>query len=214
MRARLALAALAVPVLGACTTVEPYDYSLFEAHHPRSVLVLPPLDDTLEVDAVYAYLSTVTRPLAERGYYVFPVAVVDRMLRDNGLSGPGEMHQAPLDRLREVFGADAVLYVTLKDWGTAYRVIDSATEVTVEAHLVDTASGTEIWAGQHTATYRSSSGDGSILGMLIGAVVNQIASSVSDPSVGVARDCNQALFCDETRGFLLGPYHPEYVGGP
>src|SRR5688572_32893350 len=148
--------------LSACASAEPYDYSLFHAHHPRSVLVLPPLDNAMEVDATYAYLSTVTEPLAERGYYVFPVAVVDRMLRDNGLSGPGEMHQAPLDRLREVFGADAVLYLTLKDWGTAYRVIDSATEVTVDAHLVDTATGTEIWAGEHTATYRSSSGDGSI----------------------------------------------------
>jgi hypothetical protein len=211
MRTLLALFALA---LGACASVEPYDYTLFEAHRPRSVLVLPPLDNSMEVEAAYAYLATVTRPLAERGYYVFPVAVVDRMLRDNGLTGPGEMHQAPLDRLREVFGADAVLYVTLKDWGTSYRVLDSTTEVSVEAHLVDTASGAEIWAGEHTAEYRASSGDGSLLGALIGAAINQIASSVSDPSAEVARDCNRALFCNETRGLLLGPYHPEYVGGP
>ncbi|HEX6884177.1 MAG TPA: GNA1162 family protein [Planctomycetota bacterium] len=214
MRTPCVLAPLVALVLGACTTVEPYDYTLFEAHRPRSVLVLPPLDQSMEVEASYAYLATITRPLAERGYYVFPVAVVDRMLRDNGLSVPGEMHQAPLERLRDVFGADAVLYVTLKDWGTSFRVLDSATEVTVEAHLVDTASGTEIWAGEHTAEYHSGSGGGSILGALIGAVVNQIATSISDPSAQVARECNQELFCDERRGLLLGPHHPEYVGGP
>ena len=214
----MSLRALLVAVLGlglgACASTEPYDYALFEAHRPRSILVLPPLDNSMEVEAAYAYLSTVTRPLAERGYYVFPVAVVDRVLRDNGLTGPGEMHQAPLDRLRDVFGADAILYVTLKDWGTAYHVIDSSTEVTVEAHLVDAASGTEIWSGEHTAEYRASSGDGSILGALIGAAINQIASSVSDPSVDLARDCNQGLFCNEQRGLLLGARHPEFKAGP
>lgn len=201
----------ALLLLGACQTPTPYDYSLFLAHPPRSVLVLPPLDNTLEVDASYAYLSTVTQPLAERGYYVFPVAVVDRMLRDNGLGGPGEMHTAPLERLRDVFGADAVLYITLHDWGTAYRVLDSSTEVTAEAHLVDTATGTEIWSGKHTAVLSSnSSGDGSLLGMLVGAVVNQVMTSVSDPSTDVARDCNQTLFCNGHSGLLVGPYHEDY----
>lgn len=211
MSARLLVLAAVALTLGACETVEPYDYSLYHAHMPRSVIVLPPLDNTMEVEATYAYLSTVTQPLAEQGYYVFPVAVVDRMLRDNGLTGPAEMHGAPIDRLREVFGADAVLYVTLHDWGTAYRVLDSATEVTVEAHLVDLHSGTEIWGGTHTATVSSSSGSGDLIGMLVGAVVNQIASSVSDPSVDVARDCNNALFCNKTNGMLVGPLHPEYV---
>jgi hypothetical protein len=203
----LALAALAMT---ACTTVEPYDYTAFHAHQPRSVLVLPPLDNTMEVDAAYAYLSTVTQPLAERGYYVFPVAVVDRMLRDNGLPGPGEMHQVPLARLGEVFGADAVLFITLEDWGTAYRVLDSATEVTAQARLVDVATGIEIWNGRHTAVYSSSSGAGSLTEMLVGALVNQVMSSVVDPSLDVARQCNQGLFCTEKRGLLLGPRHEDF----
>jgi hypothetical protein len=196
--------------LGACASTEPYDHSLFLAHEPRSVLVLPPLDNSMEVDAGYAYLSTVTRPLAERGYYVFPVAVVDRLMRDNGLMTAADMQTAPLDKLREVFDPDAVLYITLHDWGTAYRVLDSATEVTVEAHMVDVETGTEIWGGQRTAVMSSSSGQSDILGMLVGAVVNQIATSVSDPSLDVARDCNQKLFCNDYDGLLLGARHPEY----
>jgi len=201
-------------LLGACATPAPYDYSAFHAHRPRSLLVLPPLDDSMEVQATYAYLSTVTEPLAERGYYVFPVAVVDRLLRDNGLSGPSEMRQAPLDRIRDIFGADAVLYITLKDWGTAYRVIDSATEVTVEAELVDVASGTVLWSGEHSAVASSSSGQSSLFGMLVTAVVNQVTTSVSDPSFDVARSCNQELFWDDRYGLPLGPHNPEYVGGP
>jgi hypothetical protein len=84
---------------------------------------------------------------------VFPVAVVDRMLRDNGLPGPDEMQAVPLERLGEIFGADAVLYITLTDWGTRYQVLSSVTTVSAEAHLVDVASGQEIWRGQHTAAY-------------------------------------------------------------
>ena len=210
MKTRVLLLAAVLAGASACQTSPPYDYTLFHAHHPRSVLVLPPLDSTPEVDAAYAYLSTVTQPLAERGYYVFPVAVVDRMLRDNGLPGPGEMHQVPLQRLGEVFGADAVLYITLTDWGTSYRVLDSSTEVTAEAHLVDVASGQEIWRGQKTAAYSSSSGQGDLIGMLVGALVNQVASSVSDPSLDVARDCNDALFCNGHDGLLYGPYSKDY----
>lgn len=196
--------------LGACATPAPYDYTLFRAHQPRSVLVLPPLDNTMEVDAAYAYLSTVTQPLAEQGYYVFPVAVVDRMLRDNGLPGPGEMHLVPLQQLGQVFGCDAVLYITLTDWGTAYRVLDSATEVSAEARMVDVATGTEIWRGQHSAVLSSSSGQSDLFGMLASALVNQVMTSVSDPSRDVARDCNAGLFCNGHDGLLIGPYHEDF----
>jgi len=195
--------------LAACASTEPYDYSALLAHMPRSVLVLPPLDDTVEVEATYGYLSTVTRPLAERGYYVFPVAVVDRLLRDNGLTDPAAMHAAPLERIRDIFGADAVLYLTVQDWGTSYQVLSSATEVTVEAHMVDVATGTEIWSGTDSAVQSSSAGSSDLVGMLVGALVNQVATSISDPSTGVARACNQELFCDED-GLLVGPLSPDY----
>src|SRR5262245_37432690 len=176
-------APLLVLALSACASAEPFDYSLFHAHQPRSVLILPPLDNSMEVEAAYAYLSTLTEPIAERGYYVFPVAVVDGLLRDNGLPGPGGMHQAPLQRLGEVFGADAVLCIALPDGGTHDHVIDSTTPLTDEASLVDVASATEIWHGKNSAAYSSSSGGGGIADMLVGALVNQVMSSVYDPSL-------------------------------
>lgn len=202
--------ALALALLGACKSAQPYDYTLFRAHPPRSILVLPPLDNTLEVDAAYAYLSTVTLPLAERGYYVFPVAVVARMLRDNGLPGPAEMQTIDLARVREIFGADAILYIALEDWGTAYRVLDSSTEVSAEARLVDVATGTEIWRGKHKAVRSSSAGQSGLAGMLVGALVNQLATSISDPSRDVAATCNAGLFCNARAGLLPGPYHPDH----
>ncbi len=206
-----ALAAFLLAALPcACQAPQPYDYSLFREHPPRSLLVLPPLDNTMEVDATYAYLSTVTMPLAERGYYVFPVAVVDRILRDNGLPTPAEMHAVSLAKISEIFGADAVLYITLGDWGTSYQVIDSSTTVSADARLVDVRTGTEIWRGSNETVQSSNSGSGSLVDMLASALVNQVATSVSDPSRDVARECNDGLFCNEHSGLLYGPYSEDY----
>ncbi len=192
-----------------CRTVGRFDYTLFNQHAPHSILVLPPLDDTMELDASYAYLATVTHPLAERGYYVFPAAVVARMMRENGLPGPAEMHAVSLSKIDEIFGANAVLYLTLSDWGTSYSVLDSATRVTVHGRLVDVKTGMEIWSGDATAVQSSSSGEGSLAGMLAAAIVNQVMTSGVDQSEDVARQANGSLFT-ERRGLPLGPYHPDF----
>ncbi len=206
------LLALALAALTSCaSTRPPHDYGAFLAHSPRSILVLPPLDTTTEVDGPYEWLATVTRPLAERGYYVFPVAMVDGILKENGLPTPGEMHMVSPAKLHEVFGADAVLYVTITRWGTSYQVINSATEVAIECRLVDLRDGVELWRGSGAARSDSSQGQSSGLGMLVSAVVGQIASSMGNPSRQLAPRLNQTVFHADHDGLLLGPYHPNHA---
>ena len=209
MRGAIALGALALA--WGCATPEPYDYTAFVAHQPRSILVLPPLDETVEVGASYAYLSTVTRPLAEQGYYVFPVALVDRVLRENGLPEPFEQHQADPAKLEEIFGADSVLYLTLSGWGTSYQVLQSVTEVTLGGELVDLGTGTGLWGGSTVARVGSGDGGGGLVGMLVSAAVTQVASSFADRSRDVARMANGQLFLNDHSGLLVGPLHPEYA---
>ena len=131
--ARAGIAALVALGLTGCAA-KPYDYTNFRAHPPRSILVLPPLNESTAVEATWGYLSTVTRPLAERGYYVFPVAVVDQFLKDNGLPTAGEMHQVPLEKAREILGADAVLFITVEQYGSKYQVLNSSTIVAASGH--------------------------------------------------------------------------------
>ena len=200
---------LAIAALSGCTSVDTYDYGLFLESDPVSILVLPPLDHSPEAGASLGCLSTVTRPLAERGYYVFPVALVDRMMRDNGLPTPYEMHSVSLSKLNEVFGADAVLYLTVEDWGTSYRILSSVTTVQITGRLVDTRSGEVIWAGGGSAR-RGSSGGGHLIGALVSAVVRQVATSISDPSRDVSRAASGSMIRSSHRGFLYGPYHPRY----
>lgn len=200
-----------VLVLGGCATQQPYDYSNYRAHPPRSILVLPPLNESTAVEGTYSYLSTVTQPLAELGYYVFPVAVIDQYLKANGMPTAGEMQQIPLAKVAEIIGADAVLYVDLKQYGSKFQLVSSNAVVTVAAKLVDTRSATVLWEGSATAQSNSNSSGGNFLAELIAAAITQVINSKKDISHGVSRLANTQLFYQEKRGLPYGPYSPKYL---
>ena len=185
-----------------------YDYTNYRAHPPRSILVLPPVNEGTDIRATYGYLSTVTRPIAELGYYVFPVALVDQLLKENGMPTPGEMVQVPLDKVREIVGADAVLYITLKQYGTRFQLLASTTVVVADARLVDTRTGTVLWRGRLAAEEGSAS-TGNILSDVVGALLTQTINQSTDRARGVAERAN-AQFATKDRGLLHGPYSPQY----
>jgi len=70
-----------------------------------------------------------------------------------------------------------------------------------------TSCNREIWSGSATAAEDSGSGQSDLVGMLVGAVVNQITTEVHDPSRGLSADASWSLFGDRHSGLLYGPYH-------
>ena len=206
-----ALLGAALLGLGGCVTPPaPYDYTAFQQSPPRSILILPPINESVAVEATYSYLSTVTRPVAELGYYVFPVAVVDQLMKENGMPDAAEMHQVSLDKVREITGADAVLYPVLHAYGSKYVIFDSTTTVSVSARLVDTRSGRLLWEGQAVVAQGNNGGNqGGLLGQLVGALVAQVINSKTDPAHQVSRMANFQLFQTAGRGLPFGPYHSD-----
>lgn len=211
MKIKTGVAALVLAlVIGGCATT-PYNYDNYRAHFPRSILVLPPLNESTDIKGTYSYLSTVTYPIAEMGYYVYPVVVVDQMLKENGLPTPGEMHAAPLSKIKKVFGADAVLYITLKEYGTKFQVFASVTRVTAYAKLVDATTETVLWEGMLAAQDDGGQNNqnAGLLGALINAAIRQAINSSVDHGRSVSRIANNQLMF-ENRGLLYGPYHPKH----
>jgi hypothetical protein len=200
-------ALIGLQALTGCVTSKPFDYTNFNAHPPRSILVLPPLNEGTDIRGSYSYLSTVTRPLAELGYYVFPVVEIDELMKENGLPTAGEMNQVPLKKIGEIIGADSVLYVVIKKYGSKYEVISSVTTVSAEAKLVDVKSGLTIWEG--LATIQQSSSSGNIFADLIAAAVVQGINSETDPAHDIATTVNYQLFTPKGHGLLYGPYYPK-----
>ena len=194
--------------LAGCVT-KPYDYTNLRAYPPRSIVVLPPLNQSTDVKGTYSYLSTVTRPLAEMGYYVFPVTEVDQLMKENGLPTAGEMHQVPLNKIGEIIGADSVLYVTLKKYGSKYEVISSVTTVSANAKLVDVKTGLTLWEGSAVAQQSSGDSGGGIIGALITAAVTQAVNSATDPAHDVSSMANFQLFTPKNHGLLHGLYFPK-----
>ncbi len=196
-------------ILSGCASQQPYDYSNLRAAAPRSILVLPPINQSTEIAGTYGYLSTVTQPLAELGYYVFPVAVVDQFLKENGMPTAGEMHQVPLGKVLEVIGADAVMLVTLKQYGSKFQLIASVTTVSAEATLVDVRTGTQLWQGRATVQ-QSPNSSGNVFADLIAAAITQVINSKTDPAHVVSRTVNAQMFTTAGSGLLYGPYNPRY----
>ena len=198
-------------LLTGCASVEPYNYGALKQAAPRSILVLPPMNSSIEVSAPYTYLSTVTKPLAEKGYYVFPVAVVDTFLKENGLPTPAEMNDIALDKIDEIIGADAVLYVDIQDWGQKFQILSSVTVVQGNVRLVSVKTGELLWAAPINAEYNPNNNNsgGGLLGALVVAVVSQIAGELSDNTPLVARMANNLAFNSAKRGLLNGPYKIE-----
>ena len=201
--------ALAVLLLGGCAAAR-RDYGAFYAHEPRSILVVPVLNETSEVSASAVFLTTVTVPLAERGYYVFPVYLTDALLRDLGLPEAGLVHQLPMERFRDLFGADAVLFVTIKDWSTKYVVVQSSTVVRVDYVLRDTRTGTDLW--QHTEVVSQDSGQSQDpIAMLVSALVHYVVSEMTQVDFRpLAVRANTLAFTTPGAGLPAGPRHPEH----
>ncbi len=196
-------------IITGCASAPPYDYSALKEEAPRSILVIPPLNNSVEVSASYSYLSTISEPLAEKGYYVFPVSLIDSFLKENGLPTPVEMNSIPLDKIKQHIGADAVLYVTVEDWGQKYVLLSSYTITKGSIKLVSTNTGNTLWHAPFEAQVSSDSGGNGLVGALVSAVVNQIAGSINDRTPGVARLANNRAIFSKKRGLLVGPYAPQ-----
>jgi len=188
------------------------DYTAYRESKPHSILVLPPLNNSPDVRATYSVLSTVTMPLAEAGYYVFPVALVDQTFRENGLLNPGEMHQVPLNKLEEIFGADAILYITVTQYGAVYQLLGSEIRVTANAKLVDNRNGQLLWSGAATASDSEGGNNGGsgLVGALIYAVVKQVVGNIGDQGHPIARRTSARLLQVGPNGLLYGPRSPLY----
>jgi hypothetical protein len=92
-------------------------------------------------------LSQVTRPLAESGYCVVPIAVMDEAFKQNGLDTPEDIHEVTPAKLRDIFGDDAALYMTVTQYGSKYVVVSSSVTVAVDAKLIDLRTGSTLRTG-------------------------------------------------------------------
>lgn len=194
--------ALAALLAGCAGQQVKTDLSAFNAARPRSILVVPAANKSLDVDAPNYLLTTLTMPLAEKGYYVFPVHTAKTVLEQEGFFDGDQVQKQAPDMLAKLFGADAVLFVTINRWDARYAVLSTTVTVDFDYRLVY-KDGTEIWKANQKMEYSpQQQGSNGVLGRLISAALERARPSY----MPLAQTANaQALMLGPT-AIPNGPY--------
>jgi hypothetical protein len=203
---------LLIFVMAGCATTTPKDYSALRMSKPKSILVVPVVNRSIDVDAPDYFLTTISRPLAERGYYVYPVHAVKRVMEDEGLADADMVHDADPTRLAELFGADSILYIVIEEWDAKYVVLSATVVVTFSYRLVEGSTGNTLWASQETMSYSSgSSSSGFIIADLIANAVSAAVTRAAPNYIPLARTANWNAIHEKGQGLPTGPHHPSYL---
>jgi hypothetical protein len=153
------------------------------------------------------FLSTMTLPLAEKGYYVFPVHMVKRILEDDGLSDADLVHGAPAEKLGSLFGSDAILYVTIESWDAKYFILSTTVTVQLSYRLKDGRSGETLWGHRQRMVYSpQNSSTGNPLADLLVMAVNAAVTKMAPNYMPLARQANAISFAYPGPGIPPGPY--------
>lgn len=209
---RKVLAASAAFTLAACGGVQvaPKDYSTFAAEAPRSILVVPVVNHTNEVEAANLFLTTLAVPLAERGFYTFPTNATRRLMEAEGLGDAGLVHETPTSTLANIFGADAVLYVEILKWESDYNIVNSAVKTEMLYTLKSGKSDVVLWQDQQEYEHRTSANTGNFLANLIANAVTAALDSTRSDYTPVAMSANVFVMTPQGNGLPFGPYSTAY----
>lgn len=210
----LSASCIAFAFVGGCATQpDQFDYTAFREEAPRSILVLPALNNTLNVNAPDFFLSTLSVPLSQRGYYAFPAHMVKRTLEENGLSDTGLVYQAETVRLGELFGCDAALYVQIQRWESQYVLLATQTSVEFDYALRSCETGDLLWTNSAQLTYSpQSSSTGNPMADLLAQAVTAAVEKAAPNYMPLARQANNLAMGTPGVGLPAGPYLPEIYG--
>ncbi|WP_422448547.1 MULTISPECIES: DUF799 domain-containing protein [unclassified Endozoicomonas] len=203
------LTILGVSLLAGCAAQAPkVDFSAFQQANPSSLLVVPVVNESVDVDAPNYFLSTISVPLAEKGYYVFPVNTVKTVLEGEGLYDADLVHSADPVQLGNMFGADAILYVTINKWDAQYIVLSTTVTVSFTYRIVSGKTGEELWTANKTMQYtpQQNNSSGNPLADLVVMAVSAAITRAAPNYLPLTQQANyQVLYLDPTK-LPNGPY--------
>jgi hypothetical protein len=192
--------------LAGCAAPIKSDLSAFQAAAPRSILVVPAVNKSLDVDAPNYLLSTLSIPLANKGYYVFPVNTSKFVLEQEGFYEGEQIHKQAPEVLARLFGSDAILYVTINRWDARYTVLTTVVTVQFDYRMV-AKDGTEIWKAQQSMQYSpQNTSTGHPLANLLVAAINAAVTRAAPNYLPLTQQANQQVFILGPTAIPNGPY--------
>lgn len=149
---------------------------------PASILILPPINESTDAEAKDYYSTTIPIPLILHGYYVFPYELTAEILKQEGIYDSELLRDIPLNKFYDYFGADALLFTTIKKWDLSYLVLTSSLTVSIDCVIKSTQTSNILWSynGQVVVDLGGGSGGNSMAGFIIQAVVTAAQTASAD----------------------------------
>ena len=201
---------LAILLLSACApkmSTKLAEFPMMYEERPASILILPPINESTAADAKEYYSTTIQEPLAFAGYYTFPYPITSEILKMEGIYDTELLVNLPLSKFKEYFGADAVLFTTIKKWDLSYMILASTLTVSIDCKLKSTTSNQILWKYTGTVVVDLSGGNagGGLAGLIVKVVVAAVQSAVADYAP-YARQANYRALTS----MPYGKYHSEH----
>lgn len=179
-------------------------YAQMYEEKPITLLVMPPINRTSNVDAKEYLYTSISRPLAEAGYYVISPLLAMDVLKAESAYDAEMFVDVPLTKFQEFFGADAIVFSEINTWTKKGFGIETNIR-----YFIKSAHTGEILFDRSCDLYldlQVQSGGGSALGQLVALGASAIATAATDHIVA-ARKANYFIFRDVPRG----KYSPQYL---
>ena len=200
MKRVLYILALAIMVSScgiASQTTRGEQYAKMYEEKPITLLVMPPINNTSNVEAKDLLYTSISRPLAEAGYYVISPLLAMDVLKAESAYDSELFVDAPLPTFKNYFGCDAVVFSEINTWTKSGFAIKANIR-----YFIKSASTGEIIFDRScdlTLDLQVNSGSSSALAALIDLAASAINTAATDHIV-TARKANYYIFRDIPRG--------------
>lgn len=186
------------------TVTRESQYAKMYEEKPITLLVMPPINNSANVEAKDLLYTSISRPLVEAGYYVISPLLAMDVLKAESAYDAEMFFDAPLTAFQNYFGADAVVFSVIDSW--AKKGLGIQTKI---RYLIKSAYTNEILFDRSCDLYLDlsvNSGSGGALGALIDLAASAINTAATDHIIA-ARKANYFILRDIPRG----KYSPEYM---
>lgn len=165
---------------------------------PVTLLVMPPINNTANVDAKELLYTSISRPLAEAGYYVIPPALAMEVLRQESAYDAELFLDRPLRQFHDFFGADAVVFSVIEDWAKQGIGIRTKIRYFIKSTMTDRILFDRTCDLFLDLTPESESNTG-VLGALVDLAAAALSTALTD-HIEAARKANYYIFRDLPSG--------------
>ena len=179
-------------------------YAKMYEEKPVTLLVMPPINNSTNVEAKDLLYTSISRPLVEAGYYVISPLLAMDVLKSESAYDSEMFFDAPLTTFQNYFGADAVVFSVIDTWAKKGMGIETKIR-----YVIKSAYTNDTLFERSCDLYLDLSVDSGANGIL-GALVDLAASAINTAAtdhIKAARKANYYILRDIPRG----KYSPEHM---